>query len=298
MILYKKNLAQIAPGQADSKNPLSMKASVTSNDKAPIARTTMQLTAMQLDAKNPPAKAKSQPSAYTPDAQAKIQHSAQMSSGKTPRSQLSSQMPSAMAPVMQADAKNPPAKAKRQPSTYMPDAKAKRQPSTYMPDAKAKSQPSAYTLDAKAKIQYSAQMSSPQPIPNVQVVDEPKQPDLNSNLDQPVFEDQQQNEDAEDNVVPENQGGESQSGKEDEQILFDQNDGESSSDFENKLRENQVPVVESEPRVSSAPSLTNSQHAANFEAMQAEIEATLQASAQQPNMKSSQQAEGGYEGPR
>jgi len=64
-------------------------------------------------------------------------------------------------------------------------------------------------------------MSSPQPIPNVQVVDEPKQPDLNSNLDQPVFEDQQQNEDAEDNVVPENQGGESQSGKEDEQILFD-----------------------------------------------------------------------------
>ena len=68
---------------------------------------------------------------------------------------------------------------------------------------------------------------------------------VDANLEQPIPEDQQQNEGAQENVPPENQEGRSQSDQGEEQIGGDQ---KSSSSYEIEWKENQVPVFESEPR--------------------------------------------------
>ena len=80
------------------------------------------------------------------------------------------------------------------------------------------------------------------------------------------------------------------------------NDGSSSSDYKPKWNERDVAVDELEDSHSVAASLTDSQNARNFAAMQAEKEAeekaALQASAQKPKRNSSQQHDGDYKAPR
>jgi hypothetical protein len=116
----------------------------------------------------------------------------------------------------------------------------------------------------------------PQPIPEVQIVDEPKpdpvanleQPILEAYLEQHILEDQQQNEGPAADYVPEDKDNE--------------NDSSSSSDYKPKWTEKDFALDEIEDQHSVAASLTDSQNARNLAAIQAEKEAALQAQAQKP----------------